>query len=58
MRITTIVLGYRRAILIAVYTHLLRELAAVDGTDTSARRRKPDVVALGQHCALPECVEP
>lgn len=26
MRITTIVLGYRRAILIAVYTHLLREL--------------------------------
>ena len=26
MRVTTVVLSYRRAILIAVYTHLLREL--------------------------------
>lgn len=31
MRITTIVLSYRRAILIAVYTHLLRTLLSVKG---------------------------
>jgi hypothetical protein len=29
MRVTTVVLSYRRAILIAVYTHLLREYRVI-----------------------------
>ena len=56
MRVTTIILSYRRAVLIAVYTHLLREYQPVP-SDKSPRRWFADLVALGQYRAVPRRVE-
>lgn len=69
MRITTVFLSYRRAILIAVYTHLLRVslfppfffpfsfFDALLIPAKSARRRFTDMVAMGQHCTAPRRME-
>lgn len=66
MRITTVFLSYRRAILIAVYTHLLRVslfpplfsfFEALLISPKSARRRFTDMVAMGQHCTAPRRME-